>query len=126
MPAIPCGASPPRSWSVVFSGSPEVPIFPFKPRLLCAAVVLVSCAAGEAPSSSPTLLGNTRCIDGHAVDAALEAVLIRLPDGRAFLVAVASRENSEILRRLEPVAAMRAVIARNRALAERVRLPASD
>jgi hypothetical protein len=93
-------------------------------RLLGILLAVACCFAplvGE-EASGPIQLHNARCIDGQKVDAALDPVLVRV-DNVTYAIRVSSRENAEAIRKMKPGEALRAVVAFNRELADRLPKP---
>lgn len=89
--------------------------------VLIAAITCTTAAIG-AETGAPVALSNTKCIDGQPIDATLEPVVIRV-GGQAYSVRVASKENAEAIRKMEPAAALKAIVAFNRDLADQVQIP---
>ena len=84
----------------------------------------ITCAvAAEGAASTPVVLANTKCIDGQAVDAKIEPVIIRV-GGKSYSVRVASQENAEAIRKMDPAAALKAIVAFNRDLTDQVHISA--
>lgn len=90
---------------------------------LIALVLVAALSAAGAAESDPVVLTNAKCVDGQPVNAALEPVVIRV-GGKSYQVRVASKENAEAIRKMDPVAALKAIVAFNRDLANQVQLPA--
>lgn len=86
--------------------------------LLLASTALIAAEA----NSRPVPLENQRCIDGQPVNIAIDPALVRLGD-QTYIIRVSSRENAEAIRKMRPEAALRAVVAFNRELADRVNFP---
>lgn len=92
--------------------------------VLVATITCAVAADGDAPEA-PIALNNAKCVDGQPVNAGLEPVIIRV-GGKAYLVRVASKENAEAIRKMDPAAALKAIVAFNRDLADKVQLPAKQ
>ncbi len=90
-------------------------------RHLIAAVLLL-CALATLQAAESVRLDNQRCIDGQKVDPSLASVTITV-DGTQYVVRVASRDNATAIAKMDPVAALKAILAYNRDLADRVALP---
>lgn len=90
-------------------------------------VTAIACAtaADGGPTEAPIPLNNAKCVDGQAVNQGLEPVVIRV-GGKAYSVRVASKENAEAIRKMDPAAALKAIVAFNRDLADKVQIPAKQ
>jgi hypothetical protein len=86
------------------------------------ALMASSMLMAEEAAGKTVKLDNHRCIDGQPVDPKLDPVLVKLGD-TAYFIHVASKENAEAVRKMKPDAALRAVVAFNRELANQVVLP---
>ena len=80
-------------------------------------------AADRTTADAAIVLSNTKCVDGQPINPALDPVTIRI-GGKTYTVKVASKENAEAIRKMDPAAAMKAIVAFNHELAGKVEIPA--
>lgn len=83
------------------------------------ALLILAILAAAIAAQDAVALNNARCIDGRAIDASIDPVTIRLGE-KVYTVRVASKENAEAIRKMRPEEALKAIVAFNRDLADRV------
>jgi hypothetical protein len=86
---------------------------------LVLATAITCASAAEGAPEVPIILSNAKCVDGQPVNAALDPVIIHV-NGKAYSVRVASKENAEAIRKMDPAAALKAILAFNRELADKI------
>ena len=93
--------------------------------LMVVLIAATACAtaADGASADAAVALNNTKCVDGQPINPALDPVTIRI-GGKTYTVKVASKENAEAIRKMDPAAAMKAIVAFNHELAGKVEIPA--
>ena len=90
--------------------------------ILAASMACTSAADGNTADTA-IVLSNAKCIDGQPINPTLDPVTIRI-GGKTYTVKVASKENAEAIRKMDPAAAMKAIVAFNHELAGKVEIPA--
>jgi len=108
------------SWSLPWSMDMPILLRLF----LVAFISFASATAADGANADPAIvLSNAKCIDGQPINPALDPVTIRI-GGKTYTVKVASKENAEAIRKMDPTAALKAIVAFNQDLAGKVEIPA--